>query len=411
MTQLKKEYIIVSILPIMMLVYAIVTDNFINIFNGLINIVKSNSLLVSDYFVIGGISAAFLNASIITLLNIYLMYKMKLKLNGLLISCIFLMSSFGLMGKNILNIIPFYIGAYIYSKYFKKPFKAVIYLAILASTLAPVVSVLPLSLSIIIGILIGFLMPIVTPHTLHFHSGYSLYNSGLAGGLLGILIYSIIKASGYTYTLNTEFYTYFNKQIYLFFFIYFLILIIIGILNQPNFFKTYKKVNMHTGRLVTDFVQRDGFYVSIFNMGLLGITCLLISVNFKLINGAILCSILTVVAFGGFGKHIKNVLPLLVGVILARHYFKIEVEDTIFLMTLFFATTLAPVAGKFGIFLGVIVGIIHYATSIQVGIIHGGLNLYNNGLAAGIVASIVVPIAESLYEKGLKFGHSKKENN
>ncbi|WP_155730314.1 copper homeostasis protein CutC, partial [Streptobacillus moniliformis] len=66
--------------------------------------------------------------------------------------------------------------------------------------------------------------------------------------------------------------------------------------------------------------------------------------------------------------------------------------ETILLMTVFFSTTLAPIAGKYGWHLGIIAGIFHFSVATQIGAVHGGMNLYNNGLAAGIVSSIYVPI-------------------
>ena len=37
-------------------------------------------------------------------------------------------------------------------------------------------------------------------------------------------------------------------------------------------------------------------------------------------------------------------------------------------------------------------GFVHSSAALSVGFLHAGLNLYNNGFAAGIVASVLVPI-------------------
>ena len=144
-------------------------------------------------------------------------------------------------------------------------------------------------------------------------------------------------------------------------------------------------------------------------MGALGITLMLITKVYMLLNGPVICSMLTIVAFGGFGKHLKNTLPLMIGVMLAEYLFKIRIESTVFVMTMFFSTTLAPISGKFGIIAGIFAGILHYALAIQIGIVHGGINLYNNGLAAGMLASVYVPIIEEI--KGGVFGGRTKEKN
>lgn len=408
MKEFNKEYLIISILPISMIALAFILSRPIDILIGLVDIIKANNILVSDYFVIANIGSAFFNSGIITILNIFLLYKMKLKLNGLLITAIFLILSFGFMGKNIINIIPFYIGAYVNSIVFNKKFKSLIAIAMMSTTLAPLVSALNIYVGFSMAIIIAFLLPEVTKHMIHIHSGYNLYNTGLTGGMLGILIYSIIKTFGISFDLNREYYMNFNYIIFIFFLLYFIFLLVISYMKIRKTIKTdIKKLCKHTGRLVTDFVQKDGFYISIFNMGLLGIISLVIIYYFGIINGPIICSMLTVVGFGGFGKHIKNILPVMFGVIIANYVFHIELSTTLLVMTIFFSTTLAPLAGKFGILVGVVAGILHYVVAIQIGDIHGGLNLYNNGLAAGIVTSILLPIIQSLKE--VNFFGGKKE--
>lgn len=409
MNKFKKEYLIISILPISMIVLAFILESPSELFSSLLNIIKSKDVLIADYFVIGSIGGALLNSAIIGLANMYLLYHYKLKLNGLLIAAIFLMISFGFMGKNIINIIPFYIGTYIYSKVFNKKFTTLLALTMMATTLAPVVTII-FPYGIFIAIISGFIIPIVSQHTLHYHNGYSLYNTGLAGGLIGILIFSILRARNIIFEKNNIYYNEFNTTIFLFFLFYFIILIIIGLYHNRNMIKDIRLVYKHTGRLVTDFVKKEGFYTVLFNMGTIGLVSLLLIYPYKIINGPIICSILTVVAFGGFGKHLKNIIPLFIGVIIARYIFKIQITDTLFLMSLFFSTTLAPIAGRFGLIYGIIAGILHYTVSINIGVIHGGINLYNNGLAAGIVASIYIPVLEA-FKGGINIGIKKETNS
>lgn len=395
MNEQKKEYLIISILPIMMIAFAFYLESPQNIFFGMINIFKANDILISDYFVIGNIGAAFFNSAVISLANIFLLCKLRLRLNGLLIMSLFIVLSFGFMGKNMINIIPFYIGTYLYAILFDKRYKTVVAISMLSTTLAPIVSSLGIY-GIFVGILVGFVMPVISKQSLHFHNGYSLYNTGLAGGLLGIVIYSIISAYGITFDINAEYYTKFDNRVLYFFILYFLMMIFIGIYYDKNIKTNIISIYGHTGRLVTDFVQKEGFYAVILNMGTLGLVSVLIAKAYGVLNGPVICSMLTIVAFGGFGKHLKNSLPLIIGVSLAQYLFKVQPDITILLMIMFFSTTLAPIAGKFGITAGILAGILHYALAVRIGIIHGGINLYNNGFAAGILASVYVPVVEEL---------------
>ena len=61
-----------------------------------------------------------------------------------------------------------------------------------------------------------------------------------------------------------------------------------------------------------------------------------------------------------------------------------------------FGTSLAPITGVYGIIWGVIAGWLHLAVVQSIGTVHGGLNLYNNGFSAGIVASILLPIMDMI---------------
>lgn len=393
MKEKNKEYIIISILPVMMLIYSLYLCTPYEIITGIKSTILSNNLLITDYFKIANIGSTLFQSALITLINIYILYRLKLKLNGLLITALYLMTSFSFMGKNIINIIPFYIGGLIYTKVNKKNIKSTIPIIIMSTALAPLASnIFPIGF--ILAILVGYIMPVIMPHTLHYHDGYSLYNSGLAGGLLGVIIYSLFKSSHIDLQVNNDLFLEFRYDLFFFFLIYYILMIAIGIINEKNFLNKTKKLYSHSGRLVTDFIQKDGFYVTIINLGVLGLICLFICLYYQVLNGPVICAMLTITAFSGFGKHPKNTLPLLIGVFIANIVFKIEISTTLFLITLFFSTTFAPITGKFGILVGIFIGFIHYAISIHTGIVHGGLNLYNNGLAAGILASVFVPIAE-----------------
>jgi len=112
-------------------------------------------------------------------------------------------------------------------------------------------------------------------------------------------------------------------------------------------------------------------------------------------NGPIIGGILTIVGFAAFGKHPKNCVPVLLGVFLASHLKIWEVNSTGVIIAGLFGTTFAPIAGQYGFFAGVIAGALHLSIVMNVGILHGGINLYNNGFAGGFVAAVLVPVIEA----------------
>jgi hypothetical protein len=59
-----------------------------------------------------------------------------------------------------------------------------------------------------------------------------------------------------------------------------------------------------------------------------------------------------------------------------------------------FGTTLGPLAGQFGPIIGFIAGFIHLIMVSFTGPWHGAMNLYNNGFAGGLTATLIVAVIQ-----------------
>jgi hypothetical protein len=133
--------------------------------------------------------------------------------------------------------------------------------------------------------------------------------------------------------------------------------------------------------------------VTLINMGITGIIAtiyiLLIQGN---LNGPTIGGILTISGFSAFGKHPKNILPIFLGVLIGSLLKVFYINDPAIQLAALFGTGLSPIAGKFGWQWGVVAGFIHSSVVLNVGYLHGGFNLYNNGFAAGMVAAVLLPI-------------------
>lgn len=397
---------VLFVIYLFLIAIALFIDTPKNIIYGLKNIILSPDLLLSDYVEIGGISASLINASLTSIFSMLLLIIIGVKPNGSTIMSLWLMTGFAFFGKNIINIWPIIIGVFLYSKYQKEPFISYSLLALLSTTLAPTVIqfafiknipfILGLILGYIIGILTGFLLAPIASHAIKAHNGYNLYNIGFAGGLFATLLMAILRAIG----INFESRLLWNKNsTYTFAIILFIIsiyLIIIGLINNKNYKENFPKLLKQPGRLVSDFYLLYGKTCYI-NMGLLGILSTLLILLLKAdLNGATTAGVFTIIGFGAFGKHIKNVIPILIGAVLASLMNVNPINSPSIILAILFSTGLAPIAGKFGFFIGVIAGFLHINMVMNVGYLHGGLNLYNNGLAAGLVAMILIPIITDL---------------
>ena len=178
-----------------------------------------------------------------------------------------------------------------------------------------------------------------------------------------------------------------------------LTLLLTGLFSVKNK-SDIRRIYRHSGRLVADFIILDGLPVTLFNMGPLGIAATAyILLTGGTINGATLGGILTIIGFGAFGKHLRNILPIMGGVYLGSLVKTWNVNDPSVQLGALFGTSLAPISGQFGWQYGVLVGFLHSSMVLNTGILHGGLNLYNNGFSAGILALIIVPVIETFKKR------------
>jgi hypothetical protein len=152
-----------------------------------------------------------------------------------------------------------------------------------------------------------------------------------------------------------------------------------------------------SGQSPSDFVALVGIGPTLVNMGLTGlIGCAYVLAVGGDLNGPTLGAILTIVGFSAYGKHPKNIAPIMLGVFLGSMLKDWNAHDASPVLAALFGTTLAPIAGRFGWRWGIVAGFVHSSVAQSVGHLHGGLVLYNNGFAAGLVAAILVPVIIAL---------------
>lgn len=395
-------YVILSVLYLFFILFAFCLDSPSEIFHGLKSIILSSDILITDYMEVGGIGAALVNAALTSLLSLLLLIIIGIKPNGSTIMSLWLMTGFSFLGKNIFNIWPIILGVYLFSRYQKEPFLNYILVAILGTSLSPVVSQISFGSNqynlisiiggILLGIAVGFILPPIASHSIKAHNGYNLYNIGFASGLIATLLMSIMRGFGINLDSRLVWHSGSNKILSILLIICCVYLIIIGIIYGKNKKSNLSNINKQTGRLISDFYILFGETTYI-NMGILGIlaTYFVILIGGDL-NGATICGIFTIIGFGSFGKNVKNTIPIVIGATLAAIFNINEITSPSLLLSILFSTTLAPICGKFGWKYGVLAGIIHVNIVTNIGYLHGGLNLYNNGLAGGFVAMILIPL-------------------
>ncbi|HHV46553.1 MAG TPA: DUF1576 domain-containing protein [Tissierellia bacterium] len=407
--KIQSSLMIIILLSISFIVMAFVLEPPQSLLKGLLDIIIAPDILLTDYIAVGGIGAAFLNVGLMGLINSFLLYRFRIHMHGLAIASIYTVMGFSFIGKNIFNLWPIYIGGYLYSRFKDLEYKSIFLILMFATTLSPVVSeigfgtYLPRHIAIpagiLAGIVIGFIIVPLSAQVMKFHDGYNLYNIGFAGGILGTVITSLMRGFGINInTQNVLSYEY-SLHLCILLIIIFVMFIIIGYFKDNNKLKEYRKIFNYVGRTATDFTQLLGDGITYVNMGIMGLICIIYVILSKgYFNGPVLAGIFTVVGFSAFGKHPKNVLPILIGVMLSSFFNIWDISSTSVIIAGLFGTTLSPIAGKYGWIAGIITGGVHLAISMNVGMVHGGINLYNNGFAGGIAAGIIIPILK-IFEK------------
>lgn len=405
--QMNRQYYYLFGLSVMLMILAFVIESPQSLVSGMMTILVSPSQLFTDYMEIASVGSTLLNVAIMLGISIYSYKKLEIPLNGTVIGSLGMLAGFSFFGKNLFNSIPFMIGVWIYTKVTKQNYRNYVIVGLFGSALGPLISFLAFSgvlrqgwsvlISYALGIFIGFILPQLSTQFLGFHQGFSLYNVGFTAGIIGMVVLGFMNAFG----IEVETRTLTSTQSPLI--LYQLLIGFCVILIITSFYLHFKKKEKYhfklllklSGRLPSDFVEMTNLATVTLNMSIIGFILLgYVLMNGGQLNGPIVGSIIGVMSFGAFGNQVKNTVPVLVGIMIGSYLTGVEPTSTSALIAAIFGTTLAPVSGYYGPFAGMIAGFVHITLVSHVVVMHGGLNLYNNGFAGGFVAAVLVPIFE-----------------
>ena len=405
--QMNRQYYYLFGLSVMLMILAFIIESPQSLVSGMMTILVSPSQLFTDYMEIASVGSTLLNVAIMLGISIYSYKKLEIPLNGTVIGSLGMLAGFSFFGKNLFNSIPFMIGVWIYTKVTKQNYRNYVIVGLFGSALGPLISflafsgVLPQGWSVLIayalGVFIGFILPQLSTQFLGFHQGFSLYNVGFTAGIIGMVVLGFMNAFG----IEVETRTLASTQSPLI--LYQLLIGFCVILIVTSFYLHFKKKEKYhfklllklSGRLPSDFVEMTNLATVTLNMSIIGFILLgYVLMNGGQLNGPIVGSIIGVMSFGAFGNQVKNTVPVLVGIMIGSYLTGVEPTSTSALIAAIFGTTLAPVSGYYGPLAGMIAGFVHITLVSHVVVMHGGLNLYNNGFAGGFVAAVLVPIFE-----------------
>ena len=398
---------IVALFPLAFVVAGLSLDSPQAIARGLLAIVGSRDTLITDYMGLGGVGAALVHAGLLTLLAIGVYRWCGAVIGGAAVASLMLVLGFGLFGKSLINVWFIVLGVWLYARFNAEPFAKHVNTAFFGAALAPIFteivfsSALPWTLSLPLAalttLLLGFVLVPVAASLFNAHTGHTLYNIGWVAGVMGTVTVAVYKGYGFVPDPVFIWSRGHNALLSALLFGLFAACAVLGrALDRDAVIKQAYLMRL-CGRAPTDFVALAGIGPTLLNMGVCGAigTAYVLAVGGDL-NGPTIGAIFTIVGFAAYGKHPKNIAPVMLGVFVASLTKVWGPADPSVVLAALFGTTLAPIAGRFGWHWGVIAGFVHGAVAQSVGQVHGGLVLYNNGFAAGLVAAVLVPLILAL---------------
>lgn len=373
------------------------------VFRGFFEILTSSSVLITDYIQIGGLGAAFLNCGLVGLLSLLSLRAARAEMNGLAFAGLLTICGFALFGKNLYNSLPITLGVLLYARLRNIPFGKVAASGLYATSLGPLVSELSFGFGLEMwsgilagcgaGILIGLIILPLAESFLNFHQGFNLYNIGFTAGVIGMFATGILRMFNLQVEPDLILSGGNNVILSVYLLLLFAVTLLFGLYLNGWSLKNYKKMLALSGRLRTDFIEQCGLGITLVNVAVMGLIswAYVILIGCEL-NGATIGGIFTVMGFSAYGKHPRNTLPIYAGAFLASALNIHALNGTTAVIATLFGSTLAPIAGQFGILPGIFAGFCHVSMTLNVGYLHGGMNLYNNGFAGGFIAATLVPL-------------------
>lgn len=397
---------------------------------GFLEIVLSPAPLITDYFALGTLSGAFLNAFLCGISCTLLMFLLRAKCSIATFAGFFLVTGHSFYGLNALNMWPPILGVLFYSllrqEHFSDNLASAFYTTAFApffseilfryplTSFSPVVAVLATT---ILSLFLGIAAPALLKGAKLLHREMSLYNGGLAFGLLGMLVYSFMynimgvkaeKAVVFGRVESTERFNFIFCNC--FFLVVFLLAIAIGWYFNGGSFRGYRKLLRDPG-FKSDFLTKYGDGVTMINLGLYGLMMVLYFDLAILLTdgvgwtGAVCGIVLAAVTFSASGQHPKNVWPILLGYAFLQVFvwalsslwgreMTWSLSTQAYMNGAAFATGLCPFTGRYGKRYGFIAGMTAAVLCTATLSMHGGFMLYNAGLTAGMAALILSPMID-----------------
>jgi hypothetical protein len=402
----KKLYWLMTLTLVGLAVTGLFSDGPVAAFEGFMAIQRHPARLINDFTAIGGSGGALLNAALVGSISLALIRINMVRLSGPTMAATMTIIGFSLFGKTAINITPVILGVFMAGKLVGKPFKNYILIALFGTALGPLVTFMvyeagftngtALLVGLLGGIVAGMALPALAMAMLRLHEGFNLYNIGLTSGFFGLFAASALAAAGRDISIRVIWNEQPAIELILLVPVISTLFIVWGLfMDGRAAWSNLMRIMKLSGRLPSDFMETVSPGAALLNTGILGLAgsayLFIVGADF---NGPTLGGLLTIMGFAAFGKHLRNCWPVVSGVFVATLAFGKSLTAPGPVLAFLFSTTLAPLAGEFGPLIGFAAGFTHLVMVERTAAWHGGMDLYNNGFAGGLVAALFVAVIE-----------------
>lgn len=418
---------------------AIYTGEWGSVFQNWYRILITPCPLVTDYFAIGGLASAMLNAGVCGMVCFLFMIGLPGNSHTNTLSGYFLVVAHCFYGLNLLNMMPCFLAPFVYLHRQKLDYKDNLHICMYTTSFAPFISeflfrytqrdtflfgqaqleLKGVILAVCFCLMMGYVTPAILPGARAWHKGYNLYNGGLAFGVFGFFVFNLMyRTMGIVppeiITVENPIYIRFGESYRLygncFYLLIFLFCFLTGYFLNGRSLKGLSHLLKDTG-FRSDFAEKYGMSVCLMNIGIYG-SLFLLYLNLVILftNGAGFTGptfgiMLAALTFSAMGQHPRNVLPILIGyqmLYLVTGFFchmngrelTWSLSTQGYLNGVAFATGMSPLVGHYGFRVGILSGFLCASMCTATSAVHGGFVLYNGGFTAGITVLILLPILE-----------------
>ena len=418
---------------------ALYTGTGSTLFADFLRILALPGPLITDYFDVGSLAAAFLNAGLCGLAMWLFMSQLPGPSHVNTFAGYFLVIAHAFYGLNFLNMWLCFLAPFLYLRLRRLDYNENLHICMFCTCFSPFVSELlfrytqgegwtagavsltasGVLLTLCFVLVLAFVAPAVLPGTRAWHKGYNLYNGGLAFGMLGFFLFNLLyRTMGVSAPAAVRFdnpvYESFGRSYRGFGYAYFLLLFVgcvtAGYFLNGRSFRGLSLLFTDTG-YESNFAGKYGMPLCLINVGVYGTLFLgYVSLVVRFTDGAGFTGptfgvIFAALTFTAMGQHPRNVWPIYAGYLLlfgfANGFNALVGGDAgwtlstqAYINSVAFATGLCPLVGRYGVVSGIAAGMLCASLAPATAALHGGLMLYNGGFAAGITTLILLPILE-----------------